>query len=88
MDAILLQSPEHQKLEQEIDRRLNQLEEAGLTREQGHVVDELLTANNEESAYCCKVFYQQGMKDCVALLKEIGVLEGTKRIDRRQKQTK
>lgn len=73
LDAILFSEEEYRKAEQKISRRLRWLERMKLTRRQNRAVDRLLTAYNEESACSLEIFYKQGFKDCISLLKELGV---------------
>lgn len=74
LDAILFAEEEYRRAERKISRRLRWLERTKLTRRQNRAVDRLLTAYNEESACSLKIFYKQGFKDCISLLKELGVL--------------
>lgn len=74
LDAILIKNAEHKRADREISRQFKKLEKIKLTSDQGKVVDELLSAYNAENACCCRIFYKQGFKDCIALLKEIEVI--------------
>ncbi len=74
LDAILFAEEEYRKAERKISRRFCWLERMKLTRRQNRAVDRLLTAYNEESACSLKILYKQGFKDCICLLKELGVL--------------
>lgn len=49
-----------------------------LPKEQRLVVDRLLTSYNESGAHYGKMTYQQGFRDCVSLLLEIGMIRDAK----------
>lgn len=57
-----------------LQEKLRQLDSLDLSEENTVLIDELLTACNEESSSVCRLAYRQGYLDCVFLLKEIGVL--------------
>ncbi len=73
LDTILFADEEYRKLDRVISRRIQYLKKLKLTKRQDQAVDRLLTAYNDESACSCRIFYEQGFKDCISLLKEIGV---------------
>ena len=72
LDAVLYNSAEYRKIEREISRRIHRLEKEKLTKRQSRAVDSLLSAYNAENACSCRILYEQGFKDCISLLKEIG----------------
>ena len=72
LDALLYDNAEYRRIEREISRGLRRLEQEKLTKRQSRAVDRLLSAYNAESACCCRLVYEQGFKDCISLLKEIG----------------
>ena len=61
LDALLYDNAEYRRIEREISRGF-----------QSRAVDRLLSAYNAESACCYRLVYEQGFKDCISLLKEIG----------------
>lgn len=67
MDSIVLQDNEYIALMEEIDEKCKKTKIDGL-------MDDVLSAYNKAHAYYQKKCYQQGLIDCVTLLKEIGVL--------------
>lgn len=73
LDEALFQSAEYKKTDREVSRQFRRMEKMKLSRKQNRAVDELLTACNAENACCCRIFYKQGFKDCISLLKELGV---------------
>ena len=73
LDVVLFADEEYRQSDREICGRLRGLKKMRLTKRQERAVDRLLTAYNEQSACCCKIFYEQGYKDCIRLLKELGV---------------
>lgn len=74
LDAVLFADREYRRAGRRMDHCFRKLEKAGLTKKQEYAVDRLLSAYNAENACCSRIFYRQGFKDCIALLKEIGVI--------------
>ena len=74
-DEILFQNEEYQKLQNNMDKLLKNLDELGLSNELMMVVDKLLAAHVESGNYYGKMAYQQGIKDCVLLLSEMELLK-------------
>ena len=74
LDAVLSKNMEYRKLGKKMLKCFQKLEKTALTKRQDRAVDRLLTAYNEESACVCRIFYEQGMKDCVSLIRGIGVI--------------
>ncbi len=73
LDAVLFADEEYRQSDREISGRLRCLNRMKLTRRQERAVDRLLTAYNEQNACSSRIFYEQGFRDCVSLLKELGV---------------
>ena len=67
MDSIILQDEEYNSLLAEID-------EICTKAKIDNLLDNILSAYNKAHAYYQKRCYQQGLIDCVTLLKELGVL--------------
>ena len=74
LDRVLFAEQEYRQAGKRMKRNFRKLEKTGLTKRQECAVDRLLSAYNAESACCCRILYRQGFKDCISLLKEIGVL--------------
>lgn len=67
MDSIILQEEEYNSLIAEIDEICKKVKiDNGM--------NDVLSAYNKAHAYYQKRCYQQGLIDCVTLLKELGVL--------------
>lgn len=73
-DEILFRNEEYQKLQNNMDNLLKNLDELGLSNTQMMVVDKLLAAHIESGNYYSKMAYQEGIRDCVLLLNEMGLL--------------
>lgn len=54
-----------------------QLQKYNLTREQRRQVDRYVTASNECNFRYSELAYIQGIKDCVAILLEMGLIKST-----------
>lgn len=74
-DEILFHDEEYRKLQNNMGSLLKKLDELGLSNELMMVVDKLLAAHVESGNYYGKMAYQQGIKDCVLLLSEMGLLK-------------
>lgn len=74
LDNILLDDPEYISLLENIDQATECFECLKLPMGQRMIVDNLISAYTTYGAYYARMAYQQGMKDCVGVLREIGVL--------------
>ena len=61
----------YQSAEKEVDETLNELEKAGLNREQNKVVDRALSAANASGAAYGATAYKQGLYDGIKLMSEV-----------------
>lgn len=75
LNNVILQSDEYKRIHEEIDDLTSEFNVLGLPKEQRLIVDRLLTSYNESGAYYGKMTYQQGFRDCVSLLVEIGMIK-------------
>lgn len=78
LDCSIQQSDEYKQIHEEIDKLTSEFNALGLPKEQRLTVDRLLTSYNESGAYYGKMTYQQGFRDCAALLVEIGLIKDGK----------
>ena len=61
----------YQSAEKEVDETLNELQKAGLSREQNKVVDKALSATNASGAAYGAIAYKQGLYDGIKLMSEV-----------------
>lgn len=61
----------YQSTEKEVDETLNELQKAGLSREQNKVVDRALSATNASGAAYGATAYKQGLYDGIKLMSEV-----------------
>lgn len=61
----------YQSAQKEVDEAINELENAGLSREQNKVVDKAISAANASGAAYGATAYRQGFYDGIALLSEV-----------------
>lgn len=61
----------YQSAEKEVDETLNELQKAGLSREQNKVVDKALSATNASGAAYGATAYKQGLYDGIKLMSEV-----------------
>ena len=73
LNSGIQQNDEYKQIQKEIDDLTSKFNVLGLPKEQRLIVDRLLTSYNESGAYYGKMTYQQGFRDCAALLVEIGL---------------
>ncbi len=74
LDEILQYMEEYIVRQNEIDEATAEYNSLDLLPEEKKVVDKLVSAYNADGAFYATMAYQQGMKDCAVLLKEIGVV--------------
>lgn len=78
VNCTIQQDEEYKKIQKKINDLTLKFKALGLSKEQHLIVDGLLDSYNESGAYYGKMTYQQGFKDCAALLVEIGVIKDGK----------
>lgn len=78
VNCTIQQDDEYKKIQKKINDLTLRFKALGLSKEQHLIVDDLLDSYNESGAYYGKMTYQQGFKDCAALLVEIGVIKDGK----------
>ena len=61
----------YQSAEKEVDEALNELEKAGLSRDQNKVVDRALSATNASGVAYGATAYRQGLYDGIKLMSEV-----------------
>ncbi len=61
----------YQSTQKEVDEAINELEKAGLSREQSKVVDKAISATNANGAAYGAGAYRQGFYDGVGLISEL-----------------
>lgn len=61
----------YQSAQKEVDEAINELEEAGLSREQNKVVDKAISAANASGAAYGAVAYRRGFYDGIKIISEI-----------------
>lgn len=61
----------YQFAEKEVDEMLNELQKAGLSREQNKIVDRVLSATNASGAAYGATAYKQGLYDGIRLMSEV-----------------
>ncbi len=74
-DKVASEEREYLKKNKLLEELSEQLKGYGLTKDQSLAVDRLLTANNECNFRYSELAYIQGMKDSVAMLKELDLIK-------------
>lgn len=75
LSHVLQQDDEYKRIQEKIDDLTSEFDALGLSEEQRFLADKLISSYNENSAYYGKMTYQQGFRDCAALLVEIGMIK-------------
>lgn len=75
----------YQSAQKEVDEAINELEEAGLSREQNKVVDKAISAANASGAAYGATAYRQGFYDGIKLMSEVEQVNWTCEIINRKK---
>ena len=74
LDELLKNDEGYIKAQDGIDEASAQYDSLNLPHEDRRAADSLISACNAYGAYYAAMAYKQGMKDCAALLREIGVV--------------
>lgn len=74
LDNIILIDEKYISIQAEMDKLTDELDSLNLTQKQKTAVNDLIAANIAIGCYYTRAAYQQGFKDCVSLLREIGII--------------
>ena len=75
MDDILLQDEEYQKAQKEISSPTDEFNQMGLPKEQRSVIDSLMFFHVESGCCYGRIAYQQGLRDCSLLLRNLELIK-------------
>ena len=75
MSKMLLGNRQYQKLQKRIDKQFALFDRLNLDREQWLVIDRLLSLYAENGALYGRITYQQGYRDCVAMLRAMDLIK-------------
>lgn len=75
LDRVLLHDKEYRKIQDRIKDSMEEFKSLGLPGEQWLVVDKLLSLHAESGCCYGRAAYQQGVRDCAALLCEMGLIK-------------
>lgn len=74
LNRTLLEDEEYLRVQEEIDESTEQIDRQNFTKEQRLMIDRLVCAYTENGALYGRMTYQQGIRDCVTLLLEMGLI--------------
>lgn len=74
VNGVLLQNDEYKQIQAKIDSLTDELDRYILPKELRALIDRLISSYNENSALYGRMTYQQGMRDCAALLVKMGLI--------------
>lgn len=74
LDNVLLQNAGYIEIQNKIEEQRGKFDKLNLSREQCLIVDRLLSTYVESGVVYGKMAYRQGVRDCAALLFEMGLL--------------
>lgn len=74
LTRTLLEDEEYIRIQEEIDGKTEQIDSQDFTKEQRLMIDRLVCAYTENGALYGRMTYQQGFRDCVSFLLEIGLI--------------
>lgn len=77
MTKILLKDAQYQEVQSQIGNQIELFEGLNLTKEQWLVVDRLVSLHTENGALYGRLTYQQGCRDCVALLQAMNLIKAS-----------
>lgn len=75
MDNILLHNEEYQKVQNEISQYGEKFQDLNLTKEQSLIVDRLIASYTKSGCCYGRIAYQQGIRDCALLLREMELIK-------------
>lgn len=75
LDAVMFRDPVFQQLEKKIGEEMAAFDRLALSKKERRAVDRLLSANAASAAYYSTAAYRQGVKDCVSLFRETGIIK-------------
>lgn len=70
-DRIIMDDVKYQELQKQVDALYGEFDALGLSDEQRHVIDRLMSGRTEADAYYSFMAYRQGFIDCAKLSKEV-----------------
>ena len=74
LDNIILIDEKYITIQAEMDKLTEELDSLNLIQKQKNAVNDLIAANIAIGCYYTRAAYQQGFKDCVSLLREVGII--------------
>ena len=75
MAKILQNNEQYQEVQSQIGDQFSLFDELNLDKEQWLVVDRLLSLHAQSGALYGRITYQQGYRDCVAMLQAINLIK-------------
>lgn len=75
MSKMLLGNWQYQKLQKRIDKQFELFDKLNLDRKQWLAIDRLLSLYVENGALYGRITYQQGYRDCVAMLQAMDLIK-------------
>lgn len=85
LERVLGDNELYQSAQKEVDDAINELEEAGLSREQNKVVDKAISAANASGAAYGAIAYRQGFNDGIRLMSEVNQIDLMNNVTNKQK---
>lgn len=77
MTKTLLENQPYQEVQSQIGSQIELFDKLNLDKEQWLVVDRLVSLHTESGALYGRITYQQGYKDCVALLQAMNLIKAS-----------
>lgn len=71
LENVLNDNELYQMAQKEVDEAINELEKAGLSKEQNKVIDKAISATNASGAAYGATAYKQGLYDGMRLMSEV-----------------
>lgn len=77
LDALLFCDPDFLALQEKIDEETAVFDSLSLSKEARQAADRLISTYTESAAHHSAAAYRLGLKDCAAMLREIGLVKET-----------
>ncbi len=77
LNQIILENKQYEDIQRQIDNQIGLFDGLNLNKEQRVIVDRLVSLHTESGALYGRMTYQQGCRDCVALLQAMKLIKAS-----------
>lgn len=77
LTETLLENQSYQEVQSQIGRQIELFDKLNLDKEQWLIIDRLVSLHTDSGALYGRIAYQQGYRDCVALLQTMNLIKAS-----------